>query len=112
MSRHIVLAAACLALGACTIPDKLCETSEKDNRCESNAECMIGYCAAQCDNCRHVYSERQMERAYCLVEPGGDIPDRCRDAYFDQGCDSEPPPVCPPVGEPRCEEGRCVMVMP
>lgn len=101
-----------LALSAC-IPDKLCDTVDKDNKCDSNGDCVRAFCAADCDLCTKVYSKKQADRAYCLVIEGDDVPERCREAYEDLDCSSELPPVCPEEGaEAHCVEGECVPVRP
>lgn len=101
----IIALLASLGPGGC-IPDKLCETVEKDNRCDSREDCVVAFCAADCENCRVVVSRKQADRAYCLVIEGDDVPDRCREAYEDLDC-SDAPAVCPPTGQPACVDGRC-----
>jgi len=107
----VIVVAALLAAGC--IPDKLCDTVEKDNTCEDNGDCVRAFCAADCDTCTKVYSEKQADRAYCLVIEGDDIPSRCREAYEDLNCESTIPPLCPEEGaEARCVDGKCVPVRP
>ncbi len=101
------------ALVAGCIPDKLCESVEKDNTCEDNGDCVRAFCAVDCDHCTKVYSEKQADRAYCLIIEGDDIPSRCREAYEDLNCESTIPPLCPEEGaEAHCVEGKCVPVRP
>jgi hypothetical protein len=101
-----------VVLAGCTIPDKLCDTVAGDNTCDGDGDCVRAFCAAECDNCRKVYSRKQAERAYCLVIVGDSIPSRCREAYEDLSCDPTPP-VCPEEGaEARCVDGECVPVRP
>lgn len=110
MKRITLIALLALLFGAGCIPDKLCETVEKDNRCDSNADCVVAFCAADCDNCRVVVSRKQADRAYCLIVEGEDVPDRCREAYEDLNCSSVPP-ICPPPGNPVCDGGKCIPVV-
>ena len=108
--RRILFILVGLSLAGC-IPDQLCDTVDKDNTCDSDNDCVVAYCAADCDNCRVVVSEKQADRAYCLIIDGDDIPSRCREAYNELNCNSTLPPICPPPGTPRCQEGRCVPVV-
>jgi len=112
MDRLASLALISLLAG-CTIPDKLCDSVAKDNTCDSNADCVKAYCAVDCDHCEKVYSRKQADRAYCLIIVGGEVPDRCREAYEDLGCDGGLPPICPEeAAEARCVDHDCVPVMP
>ncbi len=109
MDRTLI-ACVLAALATACIPDRLCDTVEKDNRCDSDGDCVVVFCAANCDNCRVVVSRKQADRAYCLVIDGDEVPDRCREAYEELSCSSLPP-ICPPPGTPRCSEGKCVPVV-
>ncbi len=110
MRRRIGLAAATIALSAACIPDRLCDTVEKDNACSSDSDCVVAYCSVECGLCEKVYSRKQVDRGYCLVGAGESVPDRCRSGYEDLNCSPTPIP-CPPTGTPRCEGGKCVPVL-
>jgi hypothetical protein len=111
MQRHFLFIVVVISTLAGCIPDKLCDTVSKDNKCDSNTDCVVAFCAADCDNCRVVVSQKQADRAYCLVIDGEEIPSRCREAWEELDCNTTLPPICPPPGDPRCIDGECVPVI-
>ena len=95
-----------LALVACNIPDKVCETDPEDNTCSGPDDCVVAFCAAECDSCAMVYSSRQVEEAWCLTRPGRSPNERCTEAA-ELSCPAGPS-VCPRGVVPDCKDGKCV----
>ena len=77
---EIAVLASALAIASC-VPDRLCDTVEKDNTCSGDSDCVVAFCAVECGLCEKVYSRKQVDRGYCLVGTGESVPDRCRSGY-------------------------------
>ena len=103
-----VFMTALAGLCACTIPDKICEVDREDNTCNSDSDCVIAYCAADCTICPAVYSRKQVDEAWCLTPIDESPRDRCVEAAESVCSVSSLPAVCPRrFDDPICEDGMC-----
>jgi hypothetical protein len=105
-----VMIASCVFHAACNIPEKICETDEKDNVCNSVDDCLVAYCASDCTKCAAVYSKKQVQEAWCLTPIDEEPNARCRKAAEATCTPSSLPPTCPRYIVPACEENKCIPV--